>query len=169
MRRADDFTTFICRLSWNLGTSTSWIPMGLPRPGMGLLYLLPLSKKHSARYDHRCMLFFMYNNRYSCQTLMTLEFSGQNFEKSSNIKFHENPSNWSRVVRCWLTGGWTDRRGYRTLRIVPFTHYYCFLKSYEGEIQWPIATLFHTKIRRLYQAYTVIPRLTSDPANEFFG
>ena len=28
------------RLSWNLGASTSWNPQGLPRPVMGLLYLL---------------------------------------------------------------------------------------------------------------------------------
>ena len=31
---------------------------------------------------------------------MTLEFSQQIFEKSSNIKFHENPSSGSRVVQC---------------------------------------------------------------------
>ena len=29
----------MCRLSWNLGASTSWNPQGLSRPGMGLLYL----------------------------------------------------------------------------------------------------------------------------------
>jgi hypothetical protein len=38
-RRADNLTTFMCRLSWNLGTSTSWNPQGLSRPVMGLLYL----------------------------------------------------------------------------------------------------------------------------------
>jgi len=31
---------------------------------------------------------------------MKLEFSPQIFEKSSNIKFHENPSRGSRVVPC---------------------------------------------------------------------
>jgi len=36
---------------------------------------------------------------------MKLEFSGQIFEKNSNIKFHENPSSGSRVVPC----GQTDR------------------------------------------------------------
>ena len=36
---------------------------------------------------------------------MTLEFSQQIFEKSSNIKFYENPPNGSRVVPC----GRTDR------------------------------------------------------------
>ena len=29
---------------------------------------------------------------------MKLEFSQQIFEKYSNIKFHENPSSWSRIL-----------------------------------------------------------------------
>jgi len=39
VRTVDDLTTFMCRLSWNLGasTSTSWNPQGLSRPVMGLL------------------------------------------------------------------------------------------------------------------------------------
>jgi hypothetical protein len=36
---ADNLTTFMCRLSWNLGALTSWNPNGLSRPVMGLLYL----------------------------------------------------------------------------------------------------------------------------------
>ena len=35
---------------------------------------------------------------------MTLEFSLLNFEKYSNIKFHENPSSENLFVPC----GWTD-------------------------------------------------------------
>jgi hypothetical protein len=31
-------TTFMCRLSKNLGASTSWSPKGMSRPVMGLLY-----------------------------------------------------------------------------------------------------------------------------------
>jgi hypothetical protein len=31
-------TTFMCRLSWNLGASTSWNPQDLSRPVMRLLY-----------------------------------------------------------------------------------------------------------------------------------
>ena len=46
MRKAD-FTTFICRLSWKLGASTSWNPQGLSRAVMGLLYLLPFIHHHS--------------------------------------------------------------------------------------------------------------------------
>jgi hypothetical protein len=41
VRRADNLTTFMCRLSTNLGASASWNPKGLSRPIMGLLYLLP--------------------------------------------------------------------------------------------------------------------------------
>jgi hypothetical protein len=37
VRRADNLTTFMCRLSTNLGASTSWSPQGLSRPVMGLL------------------------------------------------------------------------------------------------------------------------------------
>ena len=40
MRRTDNLTTFICRLSWNLGASTSWNLQGLSRTVMRLLYLL---------------------------------------------------------------------------------------------------------------------------------
>jgi hypothetical protein len=39
VRMADNLTTFMCRLSWNLGASTSWNPQGLSRPVMGLLYI----------------------------------------------------------------------------------------------------------------------------------
>jgi len=35
---------------------------------------------------------------------MKLEFSRRIFEKKSNIKFHENPSNGSRVVICGQAG-----------------------------------------------------------------
>ena len=39
VRRADNLTTFMCRLSWNLGASISWNPQGLSRSVMGLLYI----------------------------------------------------------------------------------------------------------------------------------
>jgi hypothetical protein len=38
--RTDNLTTFMCRLSRNLGVSTSWNPKGLSRPVMGLLSLI---------------------------------------------------------------------------------------------------------------------------------
>jgi hypothetical protein len=47
----------------------------------------------------------MYSIRYACQNVMQLEFSRQDLEKCSNIKFHENPSSGRRIVLC----GRTDR------------------------------------------------------------
>jgi len=38
VRRADNLTTVICRLSWNLGASTSLKPQGLSSPVIGLLF-----------------------------------------------------------------------------------------------------------------------------------
>jgi hypothetical protein len=40
---------------------------------------------------------------YSCRILMKREFSGRIFDKSSNIKFHENPSSRSQAVSCGRT------------------------------------------------------------------
>ena len=61
--RADNLTTFMCQLSWNLGASTSWNPQGLPRPVMGLLYLYLLPTKyvcvceytHTHTHTHNCI------------------------------------------------------------------------------------------------------------------
>jgi hypothetical protein len=38
VRWADNLNTFMCRLSWYLGASTSWNPQGLLRAVMGLLF-----------------------------------------------------------------------------------------------------------------------------------
>jgi len=46
---------------------------------------------------------------------MDLEFSPHIFEKCSNIKFHENPSSWSRVVPFV-----TDRHDEATSRFSQF-------------------------------------------------
>jgi hypothetical protein len=42
----------------------------------------------------------MQSTRYPCRILIKFEYPRQIFEKSSNIKFHENPSSGSRVVAC---------------------------------------------------------------------
>jgi len=40
VQRADNLTTFMLRMSWNLAVSNSWSPQGLSRPVRGWLYLL---------------------------------------------------------------------------------------------------------------------------------
>jgi hypothetical protein len=64
VRRADKLTTFMCRLSWNLGASTSWNPVGLSRPVMGLLYLFFLSQ------DFPPMNFSCLRHQYSLHTTL---------------------------------------------------------------------------------------------------
>jgi len=54
---------------------------------------------------------------------MKIEFSGQSFEKSAHVKFHENPSSGSWVVSC----GQTDRYdeaivASRNFTIAPASH-----------------------------------------------
>ena len=56
----------------------------------------------------KCILVFMWSTLHSCQVLKKLEFSQHNFEKLSNINFHENSSSWSRVVPCGPTHGQRD-------------------------------------------------------------
>jgi len=44
VRKADKLTTFMCQLSSNLGALTSWNPLGLSRPVMGLLIQYRLNR-----------------------------------------------------------------------------------------------------------------------------
>jgi hypothetical protein len=53
VRRADNLTTFMCRLTRNLGASTSWNPKGLSRPVMGLLYLMQARDQPSCEMHPR--------------------------------------------------------------------------------------------------------------------
>ena len=46
---------------------------------------------------------------YSGPIVMKLEFSRHIFEKSSNIKFQENPFSETRVIPCGRTDKQTDR------------------------------------------------------------
>jgi hypothetical protein len=46
VRRVDNLTTLMCRLSCNVGASTSWNPVGLSRPVMGLLTVVSSNVSH---------------------------------------------------------------------------------------------------------------------------
>jgi hypothetical protein len=62
---------------------------------------------------------------------MKLEFSGQIFEESTNIKFHQNQCSGSRVIPYGRTRRQTDRRTDKTKLIVPFCN---FAKALESEL-----------------------------------
>jgi hypothetical protein len=63
---------------------------------------------------------------YSCYILTKLEFSRNILEKSSNTKFHENPSSGSRVVPCREM----DRRTDMMNLIVAFRYFANALKKW---------------------------------------
>ena len=65
VRKADNLTTFMCRLSWNVGDSASWNPQGLSRPVVGLIDLFPHVSESSVTVGRinvleRCSLTFRY-------------------------------------------------------------------------------------------------------------
>jgi len=58
-------------------------------------------------------LGFHESTRYSCPILMILEFSGQIFEKYSNIKYNENRPVGAELFRA---DRWTDMMKLNTFR-----------------------------------------------------
>ena len=53
VRKANNLTAFMCRLSWYLGASAYWRTQGLSRPVMGLLYLYLLH--HYKIRNYQCV------------------------------------------------------------------------------------------------------------------
>jgi hypothetical protein len=73
-----------------------------------VISLFPWEKINSKSYD----IFIIAHRssskvRYSCHFLIKLEFSPQILEKSSNIKFHDNPSSAAQLFHAHRG---TDRR-----------------------------------------------------------
>ena len=65
VRRPDNLTTFMCRLSWNLGASTSWNPQGLSRHIVGLVYLIQWSLIKSGTVwsaSNLCKVHFLFSS-----------------------------------------------------------------------------------------------------------
>jgi len=81
----------MCRLSWNLGASTSWNTQGLPRPVKGLLYLYLI---HTAWWWLLCAA-----ETGSCFGFATIKvfIDGLCPYYSSSIKFSLCWSSWSGV------------------------------------------------------------------------
>jgi hypothetical protein len=95
-------TTFMCRLSRNLGASTSWNPLGLSRPVMGLLYLY---------LSRRTMISHLSQKSISTSTLVDrqklrieLKFHGVWNLSDSQFWMSDRPQ-WSANINvtCWQT------------------------------------------------------------------
>jgi hypothetical protein len=102
----------MCRLSWNMGTSTSWNRMGLSRPVMGLFYLYlylqdPVTLSRGRRHDiyrvctfnviqNNCMLICICHNT----TLsFVLEFCSRSRKQSISTTVANEAS---RVNKLWF-------------------------------------------------------------------
>ena len=102
MRKADDLTTFMCWLSWNLGASTSWNTQGLSRTVIGLLYLFTWRPMYI--YDH-ISLSFPRNKKY---------FKGSRENPNthftfSNFFFRKSCRLWDNVEKYSIAGQATHK------------------------------------------------------------
>jgi hypothetical protein len=119
VRTADNLTTFMCRLSWNLGASISWNPHGLSRPVMGLLYpyvlrIVILTWRHLG-YESRNMQRFIVNkgNLFTSKQVVPIESAKfyQGFKQdlvntASNLTeptFSVSTTNFSSVIHPLYT------------------------------------------------------------------
>jgi hypothetical protein len=145
--RADNLTTFMCRLSWNVGASTSWNPQGLFRPVMGLLYLylylyiqtlFPIHTMNAYRGNRRITPFILNlaTRQRSVVNATHRHFTSRNESRYPVLKGHQVGDLFELNVklRCqmvkWIfststmCGGGVNRpRGGRASRIPPFPCY----------------------------------------------
>ena len=93
--------------------------------------------KKCARCDKKYLLVLMENAFFFCPILMKFEFSWQIFEKCSNIKFHENPSIWSRVFPCGLTNSHVEAgRNYENAPKNRYKREQCALTLHDTSYSW---------------------------------
>jgi hypothetical protein len=114
VRRADNLATFMCRLSWNLGASTSWNPQGLSRPVMGLLYLLPYVKTFVRHFFFNVYAY----NKICLHTMCYPKYSGLVPPFIQQLWLREAPIN-SRTTMCneslcQISGSWVNEGSFHT-------------------------------------------------------
>jgi hypothetical protein len=96
----------MCRLSWNLGSSTPWNPRGLSRPVMGLLYLLCIlwrTPQHTEEVNihvywniltmHGPINVKSPNNTSKCQIWFNSTFKGSRKRRRPNIWYTDTRMN----------------------------------------------------------------------------
>jgi len=111
VHRSDNLTTFMCRLSWNLGASTCWNPRVLSRPIMRFFFFFNIyqfdvrgSVHHSTIHEERC-------NNVSKFYYSVFIWSSTCFGR--HTAHHQEPktalaaSGFSYVEGCWTCSWWT--------------------------------------------------------------
>jgi hypothetical protein len=105
---ADNLTTFMCRLSRNLGASTSRNPKGLSRPVMGLLFLKDSFAKSTGK---NCRPYYypsvgvrkLYPTNVSYNPIMlnlTITFTNWRNGLMIKIKFGGKKRKQDRTMKC---------------------------------------------------------------------
>jgi hypothetical protein len=98
LRRADNLTTYICRLSRNLGALTSWNPQGLSRPVMGLLYLYLYQRSNSIT-GSECRISRCESGVYWSPESWMITRQEWNFERGRGVNIgRQSHSSWLRNV-----------------------------------------------------------------------
>jgi hypothetical protein len=67
----------MCRLSWNLGASTSWNPQGLSRPVVGLLCFTVLTIVQIYLDLNKCLVYFVGSRFDNCVTFLRQKCLGE--------------------------------------------------------------------------------------------
>jgi hypothetical protein len=87
----------MCRLSRNLGASTSWIPKGLSRPVMGLLYLY-IANSGSDTHTHT-------PHHTNARAVRKFQFCYRNrhFQSSRPVFLNQSDARFRFQVRSYIT------------------------------------------------------------------
>jgi hypothetical protein len=121
---ADNLTTFMCRLSRNLGASTSWNPQGLSRLIMGLVYLFSRSQSHKnvaklfkfclIHYSYMSMWFHMQHNKYPNYNNF---FTGATYVAEATILACRSQTFASKCVKHTWTLTYPNKEKYRGVKV----------------------------------------------------
>jgi hypothetical protein len=95
--------------------------------------------------------------RCSCQVVIKLDLSGQNFEEYSNIEFHKNPSSGSWVVACGRTDLMKLRVAFLNFAYEPKKHKTFYSFGCAGVYSYIcLSVCLHTHTHRPYLYSTIV-------------
>jgi hypothetical protein len=143
----------MCRMSWNLGASSSWNPQGLSRPVMGLLYLYPFIR------NYQQFTFFVVVDIFSSSSVCTLLFNV--ILESSG--WDVTPCRLVNSVRRWGDASWPHVQGLTTQETGNFTD--VTVRTTRKETWW--SYIQHSEARAGDVSMTCLSKQTASCASIF--